>query len=134
MCLALATLVVGSFAIAMTSVPIALTFGIDPKPKAAFASARILEYLCFGFILAMFANTMCGKSMPWETAVFFLVLGVNVLSLLAFVALHYCLKSIVTWETRWGNRLRAISSAMLCESLCVLLRCCKGKPQLMATE
>ena len=148
------TLVVGSFAIAMTSVPVVLTFRRDPQQKVAFASMRIGEYFCFGFMAVMLGQTPCGESLHWEMRAFFLLLGINLVALLIFVALHYCLKPIVRWERSWGDRLSWLVSALLCTgktqkskaqteaesrgtcfSFCPRWGCCAGsKPTLLETE
>ena len=148
------TLAVGSFAIAMTSVPVVLTFHRDPKQKVAFASMRTGEYLCFGFMAVMLGQTPCGESLHWEIGAFFLLLGINLVALLIFVALHYCLKPIVRWERAWGDRLSRLVSALLCTgktqqskaqteaesrstcfSFCPRWGCCVGsKPTLLETE
>ena len=138
---------VASFSIAMTAVPMALTLCRDPTQKAAFATARTTEYLCFGVVLAVLGRTACGEAVLWETQAFFSVLGLNLLALLIFAALHYCLKPLVRLETAFLRRL----SCLMCAgkkpdadkgrpkdtagcSLCPCLGCYKGQHAVLETE
>lgn len=104
------------------------------RPSARrLAALRFLEYVCHGVILTTIARTACGELPILEIEVFFLLLGLNLASYVAYVMMQYKVQKLAECEKSLIETCSQIFSPCL-ESLGRLYSCCSCSAKTLDTE